>query len=133
MTSHEDIKNLLELGQAVDAWGENIKDDIPKLACTALVFNALSERAFKKPDNQYTALDESAYQVLQKKGINPEQADKQLAALKKTLASRDKNIRLITTFMRAQKAKSYMPETENNEKLKKLAQQYQFKGIQKLL
>lgn len=133
MTDKQQLEELMELGHVVDAWGESIHANPPKLSMIALVLNQLAKRAFTSAKNQYGALDESAYQVLKKKGVDETRLKTQFAAAQKSMKYRDSNLRVLSKFMSAKKARSYLPRIEDAQRLKDIADRNGLKGMKKLL
>ncbi len=134
MPAVSELDDLLALGQVMDEWGGNVKNRLSVLPKLALAFNVLAARAFGGKDAQYSALDESAYQVLKKNGLDRNNEARDRATLEKALRMRDTHIRVMSRTSSAQTlVAAFSKRPDNLATLVDTAEQHQLRGIAKLL
>lgn len=134
MSASNDLTDLLALGAAMDDWGNAVKDQLPLLPKLALAFNMIASRTFGRHDAQYGALDESAYQIIKKNGLDTDNQARDRAALEKALRMRDTHVRIIArTTSRRTLAAAFSAKPDNLAEMIATAEQHQLRAISTLL
>ncbi len=93
------LTDLLTLAKFTDDWGLAVKGKVSTLAFVGILGRkVIMDRI--QPQSVYTALDESAYQVV-KNGKSTKPHSEQVEAIRKALKNRDTNTKIIGIFNRA--------------------------------
>lgn len=134
MSASSDLDDLLALGKVMDEWGHTVKGNLTVLPKLALAFNMIAARTFGGKEAQYGALDESAYQVIKKNGLDGDNAARDRATLEKALRMRDSHVRIISrTTGDKSLAAAFAGRPESLAALRATAERHQLRGIARLL
>ena len=133
-------KNFNELAQLADiaeVWKNNITSELSKPALTLITLALLGDKLITKklePEEDYTALQHSAYERL-KKGNDPDKPDREKCDIYRDFLNHaDHKIGIMMRLLGSRKLAHALPDTlDDKDKKAQFAEKHNYKNFQKLL